>query len=77
MPKDPNNWVAHIKSLDWMNPTIAEWMDDRLSLWGAPSSSNSLVTNTDLMWNAIPAMLTGFFDDGVYAGKSCKTKTHH
>ena len=70
MPKDPDDWVEHIKSLDWMNPTIAEWMDDRLSLWGAPSSSNSLVTNTDLMWNAIPAMLTGFFDDGVYAGLS-------
>ena len=62
MPSDPEAWAEHFLNLPFMNDTAKSWSRDRLDLWGFPSSSNTLQVNTDLMWNAIPAMLTGFFD---------------
>ena len=64
MPANPDRWLAHFLTMPFIDETAKQWVTDRADLWGQPSSNNTIQLNTDLMWNLIPAMVTGFFDDG-------------
>ena len=59
MPKDPEMWLAHIQTLDWVTEDIKQWMVTRAELWGAPQADLSLAENTERIWGCIPCVITG------------------
>ena len=72
---EPENWLSQLHKQPWVTPEIKAWMEDRARRFGEPSHANSRADNNELLWQCIPAIAAGYFDDGIFLGESHASHT--
>ena len=58
----PSTWVKQLMALPWVTPKIQKWIQLRVTLFGQPTTGESLADNTTALWQLIPGSAQGYFD---------------
>lgn len=65
----PETWTATVLQQPWAKGRAREWMQHRWQHFGTPSADKGRVENVQLLFQAVPMALVGFFDDAMSGGK--------
>ena len=75
---DTSTWVNQLREAPWAaTERVQQWIADRAAKFGAPTAKSfAALTPTEAcdvieqLWRLVPAAISGFFDDGFWAGSS-------
>ena len=67
-PPAPEDWLAALLAQRWAVGTVRQWILDRASAFGTPTADMSVADRMACLWNLVPAILAGYFDDTMTGG---------
>ena len=66
---NPDTWKECVLQQPWATGRAREWMINRWTHFGGPEKGKTRTENVQLLFQAVPMALAGFFDDSFSGGK--------